>query len=82
MTVRKAIEKPKDEPVDIEALISKGARVIQDVSNKKTSSQILLRIPTFLLNLVDEAMKDRVGISRNGWILEAIQENLKRAIRE
>jgi len=74
MVVKKPLEKTK-----IEALINRGAHVRDDfLKEEKNRTNINLRIPTRLLNGVDEALKDRVGISRTGWILEAIQEKLKR----
>ena len=36
-------------------------------------TNINLRIPNDLLNDIDERVKERVGIKRTGWILEAIQ---------
>ncbi len=76
--VRKLVEKPQ---VDVNTLISKGAPVKQDIlSEQKTKNKhahLNFRIPVQMLEKVDQALNDRVGISRNGWILEAIQEKLR-----
>lgn len=80
MAVRKPLEKIVSN-IDIDALISKGANVIEDnkkESNQKKSTHINLRIPKDMLRKIDEVMKKRVGISRIGWILEAIQEKIER----
>ena len=76
MTIRDSFEKPK---VDIEALISKGLQITEEDKSPfdKTRKHIRLGIPVDLLNQIDERVKNRVGISRTGWILEAIDEKLK-----
>jgi hypothetical protein len=79
--VKKLIEKkPEEKSVDIDKLLSKGAPVREDVAEEKEESKwthINFRIPTDMIKKVDEALKDRVGISRNGWLLEAINDKLK-----
>lgn len=80
MVVKKPLDKNATQKVNIEELIDRGARVKED--NKETEkkwSHVNLRMPTQLLSNVDEALEDRIGISRNGWLLEAIDEKLKRA---
>ena len=82
MAVRKPLEKVIDDllQVDIDKLISKGANVMEDnkeTSSKKEWTNINLRIPVEMLNEINEAVKDRVVISRNAWILECIQKSLK-----
>lgn len=84
MAVKKPVEKLISEQ-DIDTLISRGAPVSEDKKKEfdpKKSTHINLRIPKNMLNQVDEVMKKRVGISRIGWILEAIQEKLKRIENE
>lgn len=79
MAVRKPLE--KFSPINIDALISKGAPVREDNKNtteKKDATYINLRVPTNMLDNINEAMNERVGISRNAWILEAIHEKLKK----
>ena len=78
MGVRKPIEKPKRSEAEIDKMVAKGALVREDVKETdKRSTHLNFRIPTEMLKKVDEALKERVGISRNGWILEAIQDKLK-----
>lgn len=73
MGVRKPLAK-----VDVEALIDAGAKVKEDY--KKESKEWIkfnVRISKDMLKDVDEAVGERVGITRTGWILEAIHEKLK-----
>lgn len=79
MVVKKPLDKIVGQKIDIEELIDRGARVKEDNKEvEKKWSYVNLRLPTQLLNSVDEALGDCVGISRNGWILQAIHEKLKR----
>ncbi len=72
MVVRQPIN--RQEMVDIEALIDKGAHVKADAKKEEECSYINLRVPSALLKQVDECLKTRVGIKRTGWILEAMQK--------
>ncbi|MFI0477797.1 MAG: hypothetical protein ACH349_01540 [Candidatus Rhabdochlamydia sp.] len=74
MAVRKPIIKQE---VDVDALIERGAKVKEELKKEKEWTIINLRISTEMLKEVDQAVKDRVGITRTGWILEAIHEKLK-----
>lgn len=77
MGVRKPLEKAKDK-VDVEALIDAGAKVKEDYKRgSKEWIMLNLRISSSMLKEVDEAVGERVGITRTGWILEAIHEKLK-----
>lgn len=77
MGVRKPLEKLKEE-VDVDALIDGGAKVKEDLKKEtKEWNVINLRISTEMLQEVDEAVKNRVGITRTGWILEAIHKHLR-----
>lgn len=81
--VKKLVEKKlKNIETNIDELLSKGAPVKEDMSqfNKEENkwTHINFRVPTQMLKKVDDALKERVGISRNGWLLEAIDEKLKR----
>lgn len=77
MGVRKPIEKAKEE-IDVDALIDGGAKVKEDYKREsKEWVMVNLRISNTMLNEVDEAVNERVGITRTGWILEAIHEKLK-----
>lgn len=81
MGVRKPLEKSKEElkgEVDVSALINQGAKVKEDLKKEtKDWTVINLRISTEMLQEVDEAVKNRVGITRTGWILEAIHKHLR-----
>jgi hypothetical protein len=73
MGVRKQLGK-----VDVDALIDNGAKVKEDFKKEtKEWSMINLRISREMLEDVDRAVNERVGITRTGWILEAIHEKLK-----
>lgn len=74
MSVRKPLEKKQD--VDVEALIDSGAKVKEDIKEKKKWPIINLRISEEMLKDVDGSVGRRVGITRTGWILEAIHEKL------
>lgn len=79
MSVRKRLEKPEIEKVDVDALIDKGAKVREDhAAESKKWTYMNLRITVEMINEVDGAVEERVGITRTGWILEAIHEKLKR----
>lgn len=78
------IIKKKQEKEDLESLrkeiISNGGAVKESTKpkdEKLTWTNICVRIPTSLLNDVDKTVKKRFSVSRNGWILESIQEKLK-----
>ena len=79
MSVKKPLEKPKTADVDVDALIAKGAKVKEDMHHdeKKKWTFINVRIPTEMLQSVDNVVSNRVGITRTGWILESIHEKLK-----
>jgi len=44
---------------------------------QKEWKNILLRIKSEAINEIDEFVKDRMGMTRTGWILEAVQEKIK-----
>lgn len=74
MSVRKPLEK-----VDVDALIDGGAKVKEDLKKDLKQWQIInLRISSSMLEEVDQAVNNRVGITRTGWILEAIHEKLNK----
>lgn len=64
-------------PSEIKKFIDKGAEVRSDAKEKQ-SSLITLMAPKVLIESVDGIRKERYGISRTAWILEAIQEKLKK----
>lgn len=75
MVVRRAMTK---EEVDVDSLIDKGAKVKEDSKELKEWLMINLRISSGMLKAVDNAVERRVGITRTGWILEAIHEKLEK----
>lgn len=80
MAIRPPLQKPKLEPVEIEALIEKGASVKEDCKEKEEKKWTIInvRMSTEMLKNVDKFVSNRVGITRTGWILEAIHEKLKK----
>jgi predicted HicB family RNase H-like nuclease len=78
----------------IENIIHKGAPVKEDVQQESSLNEkekakevkekkdnwtmISLRLPESLLEMIDANREDRFGVSRNTWILECIQEKLKK----
>jgi hypothetical protein len=69
-----------------EKAISRGGHVQADFENelsdnfvqlKKKKTNFCLSIPISLLDDIDVVLEDRFGISKTGWIIEAIQEKLK-----
>jgi hypothetical protein len=82
MTIRPPLKKPKIKSIDIDALIEKGANVKEDCKSEemKKWSFINLRIESKMIKNVDRCVSNRVGITRTGWILEAIDEKIRREI--
>lgn len=78
MSVRKPLEKEKISELDIDLLIDKGAKVREDLKDKKKWVIVNLRLLSNMLQDIDQSVSERVGIKRTGWILEAISEKLKR----
>ena len=68
---------------NLERIIDKGGSVADDKMKFVNKYYILnLRIHTELNERIEEALKERIGISKTAWILEAIQEKLKRRNNE
>lgn len=59
-----------------EEIIDKGAKVKAD--NTKGWSNFNLRIRDDMIAGIEEDLENRIGLTKTGWILEAIQEKLKR----
>jgi hypothetical protein len=82
MSVKKPIEKDKFDHLDnldLDSLITKGAPVKADrIKDSKLWQNINFRLSTEMLIAVDRAVSRSVGITRTGWILQAIDEKLKR----
>lgn len=80
MTIRRQLEKKKEPILDLDSVISKGSYVKEDLESKIKKNEwtfLSLRLPSSMLQEIDEALSSTVGISRTGWILQAIQEKLK-----
>ena len=66
-----------------EEVIEKGGHVSADLeSDKKQWVNFTLRIRKDMLQDIDEALERTVGISKTGWILQSIQEKLRRSKAE
>ena len=72
----KKIEKPDEKAR--EEFISKGSQSPADIKKKDENewTNILVRIKKSALNDINERLKRRMGMKRNSWVLEAIQEKL------
>jgi len=77
MAVRRQLQKEK---VNIEALIDRGAPVKGEMNHHQDKKWkfINIRIPEEMIEEIDSAISLRVGISRTAWILESIQEKLRK----
>lgn len=61
---------------NIEKVIEKGGKTSnEDLQNDWVV--ITLRLTKELLNSIEKCKSKRIGLTRNAWILEAIQEKLK-----
>ena len=82
--VRMPFEKKNLSPhIDIAKLIDKGAPVKEDViEDSQKWVNINLRIPKEMLNEIDSAVEECIGITRTGWILQTLQKELKRIRKE
>ena len=64
---------------NLEKGIDKGASVRADKTQNLNKYYILhLRIHILLNEKIDETLKARLGLSKTAWILEAIQDKLKK----
>lgn len=58
-------------------IIKKGGDISKEI--KKVTWKVLsLRITEDLVESIDNHLKSRVGTSRNSWMLDAIQQKLKK----
>jgi hypothetical protein len=76
------VHKPKLEE-EVDKIVNKGAPVKEDVKKEEKKEKedkwklVPIRMPEKLLKELDDKIKNRIGLSRNAWILESIQKNLK-----
>lgn len=69
----------KKEPISLEEIINRGGEVVADKARyKKEWVNFCLRVPAKLLIEIDNVIEERIGISKTVWILEAIQEKLRK----
>ena len=70
----------KAERPSIEDVIEKGGNVAADkqISQKTEWKNFNLRLRDDISDQIDEALLNRVGLSKTAWILEAIHEKLKK----
>lgn len=89
MALKKLIDKESVEeiPEDIEKarqeFIRGGGKVKADLDRKEVKEvkeeweRIMLRIKKEKITMIDEIVKNTMGLTRTGWILQAIEEKLK-----
>jgi predicted HicB family RNase H-like nuclease len=67
-------------PQDIDAVINRGGSSAASQEDNQEQERVFnLRVPESLVKAVDALRKRRMGkISRNTWILEAIQDKIQR----
>lgn len=82
MAFLKKVEIPKTEDIEKarEKFIGGGGLVASDVEHQAKEKQewmrMVLRIRQDAVDQIDLLIKDRMGMTRTAWILEAIQEKL------
>ena len=72
------LQERKPSEKEIDKFITAGGLVAADKKNQEEWIKILLRIRWDAIQQIDEELKDRMGMTRTAWILEAIQEKLNR----
>ncbi len=63
---------------ELDKVIAQGGHVSADQKKDGGWISIQLRLSADMIESIGSSLKERVGLSRNAWILEAIQEKLKR----
>ncbi len=81
MTVNRKKEKKVASPQEIESVIAKGGRTVSESEleslDQEVEKKFTLRISDTALNRIDILCKKRIGnVSRNTWILEAVDKLL------
>lgn len=67
--------KKKHEDMMRDKFISQGGDSVKDI---KSHTTLCVRISGQLIEDMHVVIKDREGLSRNAWILEAIQDKIKK----
>lgn len=66
-------------PLSVDEVINRGGNVSADKAEEKKDWKVFgLRLRKDLEDEIEGCLESRIGISKTGWILEAIQEKLKR----
>lgn len=81
MSIRKPLKKEQQKmTADLDDIIAKGAPVRSDSkeASKKEWSHIHLRIPTDMLEKIDQLLENTVALSRTGWILQTLNEKIQK----
>ena len=82
MVVRAKIEKNEIDEDSLERermkIIQQGAPIAKE-PKKKDWYNFTLRIKYEMLDQIDEALKEIAGLNKTGFILQAIQEKLRRS---
>lgn len=81
MAFMKKIEKPISQEIDIEKEREKFISNAERKEPKEKKYQwvkMLLRVRDDFVKHIDEQIKDKIGATRTSWILEAIQEKMRR----
>lgn len=83
MTIKRKVIKAKQNiEHDIDTVIQRGGNNAEDRTIKTQGFRLTLRGPSELMYNIDKSRKNRLGnISRNQWILEAIEEKLNNKLR-
>ncbi len=72
--------KPLKSKAEVNKVIEKGGHVKADLDGQETHTNFNLRMPKNMSKDIDEALTKTVGISKTGWILQAIQDKLKKSL--
>ncbi len=82
MGLKRPIEKQNAENIEIarEKFIRGGGLVPADVKNIKSNewTRLSLRIKVDAINYIDDVISNKMGVTRTGWILQAIEEKMER----
>lgn len=74
----------KDQKTSIQQVVDRGGEVAADKESgsEKDWKQFNIRLRNDLSRQIDQMLLDRPGLSKTVWILEAINEKLKREVKQ
>jgi hypothetical protein len=78
MAIRQKIDKKPASTPSVEKVIERGGHVAADRNNDQEWTNFCLRIRKDIVERMEGLISQRLGMTKTGWILEAIQEKLKR----